>query len=79
MDPFLFEVLRDDEHLSLKAGDLLAVDLRRARMWTHSKILQPNYGYLAGLVAEGRLRWLTPQHSVLSEISHPPFPVRVVA
>lgn len=79
MDPLLFEFLKADAHLSLDAGELLAVDLRRARMWTRDRILQPNYGYLAGLLSDDTIRWLTPQHSLLAGTPAPPFPLRVVA
>jgi hypothetical protein len=78
MDLLLFEVIVCDSHLDLPAGTRLAVDLRRARMWSCDRILQPNYGYLAGMLAEGRLRWITSQ-SVLEASPPPAFPVRVVA
>lgn len=77
--PFLFDVLADDLHLELRAGDTLAVDLRRARMWTASRILQPNYGYLAGLLADGVIVWRTPLEVHRGDRQVPPFPLQVVA
>lgn len=79
MQPLYFLVLAEDPHLSLAPGDVLAVDIRRSRMWTATRILPPNYGYLAGLHAEGRLEWITPSRVAERVREVPLFPVRVVA
>lgn len=77
-EPLYFVVLVDDTHLAVSRGDILAVDLRRARMWTANRILPPNYGYLAGLQAEGRIEWLTPSTPAWGDYRRPAFPLRVV-
>ena len=77
--PLLFDVLKDDPTVGLFVGDRLAVDFRRARMWTADRIIPANYGHLAGLIADDALAWLTPSQSVQEAIPVPPFPLRVVA
>lgn len=79
MEPLLFEVLAYDPHLDLQPGDILAVDLRRSRMWASRRILQPNYGYVAGLIATEVIAWITPSHAVQEAITVPMFPIQVVA
>lgn len=79
MDLLLFEAVVRDDHLELDPGTKLVVDLARHRMWTDSRIYFPNFGYIAGLQAEGKLRWITPSHADQEAIPLPVFPVRVVA
>jgi hypothetical protein len=78
LDLLLFEATCRDEHLELDAGTHLVVDLTRLRMWSARRIYFPNFGYVAGMLAEGRLRWITSQ-SALEAHPPPPFPLQVVA
>ena len=79
MDLMQFQVLRDDEHLGIPAYELLTVDLRNSRMWTRDRILFANTGYLAGMLTDGSLLYLTPQQILLEQIPTPDFPIRLVS
>lgn len=79
VQPILFQFVQSDEHLSIPAGDVLAVDLRQARMWTSRRILHPNYGYLAHLITIDVIRLVTPSEAELVSLEPPRFPLQVVA
>lgn len=79
MPLLLFLVLKSENHLDLEPGHVLVVDLRRARMWMDHRILHANYGYLAQLIGEGVIEWITPCRSAQEGVPVPEFPLRVVA
>lgn len=50
MEPICFGVLRDDLHLRLRAGQLIEIDPDTGLDQYGER---PNWGYLAGLLADG--------------------------
>jgi hypothetical protein len=60
MTPFVFEVLADDPHLGLCAGDRLVVDPGDQEPVQLQRQLPPNYGAILGLAEQGVLRLVTP-------------------
>lgn len=61
VDPFVFDVLRDDPGLGFLAGERIEIHVDRAEIrWPDGRTAFANYGRLLLLAEDGAIAWVTP-------------------